>query len=341
MHIMAANISWNDILKDYCAYLKLELSLSDNSVNAYKSDVSNLLAFVAGESVKSGNINGKDNTLTLSVSHPVTKSDIDSFFARRMEEGMTIRSQSRYLSSLRSFFAFICERYEDLGLGNPVTGMETPRLSRKLPNVLSVSEIYAILGSFDLSTAEGVRNRAIVEMLYSCGLRVSELVNLKMNDLFLKDNYIRVVGKGNKQRLVPIGEYAITSVENYLPIRWETLVDAGERRGKHTDERTIISRIAADSDETLFLNRRGGKISREMIFTIIKNAAKSVGITKQISPHTFRHSFATHLVENGADLRVVQEMLGHESILTTEIYTHVSKEVWMKDILSKHPLAGH
>lgn len=341
MHIMAANISWNDILKDYCAYLKLELSLSDNSVNAYKSDVSNLLAFVAGESVKSGNINDKDNTLTLSVSHPVTKSDIDSFFARRMEEGMTIRSQSRYLSSLRSFFAFICERYEDLGLGNPVTGMETPRLSRKLPNVLSVSEIDAILGSFDLSTAEGVRNRAIVEMLYSCGLRVSELVNLKMNDLFLNDNYIRVVGKGNKQRLVPIGEYAIASVENYLPIRWETLVDAGERRGKHTDERTIISRIAADSDETLFLNRRGGKISREMIFTIIKNAAKSVGITKQISPHTFRHSFATHLVENGADLRVVQEMLGHESILTTEIYTHVSKEVWMKDILSKHPLAGH
>lgn len=341
MHIMAANISWNDILKDYCAYLKLELSLSDNSVNAYKSDVSNLLAFVAGESVKSGNINDKDNTLTLSVSHPVTKSDIDSFFARRMEEGMTIRSQSRYLSSFRSFFAFISERYEDLGLGNPVTGMETPRLSRKLPNVLSVSEIDAILGSFDLSTAEGVRNRAIVEMLYSCGLRVSELVNLKMNDLFLNDNYIRVVGKGNKQRLVPIGEYAIASVENYLPIRWETLVDAGERRGKHTDERTIISRIAADSDETLFLNRRGGKISREMIFTIIKNAAKSVGITKQISPHTFRHSFATHLVENGADLRVVQEMLGHESILTTEIYTHVSREVWMKDILSKHPLAGH
>lgn len=340
MHIMAANISWNDILKDYCAYLKLELSLSDNSVNAYKSDVSNLLAFVAGEDAKTGSVNDKDNTLTLTISHPVTKSDIDSFFARRMDEGMTIRSQSRYLSSFRSFFAFISERYEDLELGNPVTGMETPKLSRKLPNVLSVREIEAILGSFDLSTTEGVRNRAIVEMLYSCGLRVSELVNLKMNDLFLKDNYIRVVGKGNKQRLVPIGEYAVASVGNYLPIRWETLADAGGRRGKHTDERAVISRIAADSDETLFLNRRGGKISREMIFTIIKNAAKSVGITKQISPHTFRHSFATHLVENGADLRVVQEMLGHESILTTEIYTHVSREVWMKDILSKHPLAG-
>lgn len=338
---MAANISWNDILKDYCAYLKLELSLSNNSVNAYKSDVSNLLAFVAGENAKTGSTNDKDNTLTSTVAHPVTKSDIDSFFAQRLKEGMTIRSQSRYLSSFRSFFAFVKERYEDLGFGNPVSGMETPRLSRKLPNVLSVREIEAILGSFDLSMAEGVRNRAIVEMLYSCGLRVSELVNLKMNDLFFKDNFIRVIGKGDKQRLVPIGEYAIASVENYLPIRREALVNAGERRGKHRDDEAAINRIAADSDETLFLNRRGGKITREMIFTIIKNAAKSVGITKQISPHTFRHSFATHLVENGADLRVVQEMLGHESILTTEIYTHVSREVWMKDILSKHPLAGH
>ena len=338
---MAANISWNDILKDYCAYLKLELSLSNNSVNAYKSDISNLLAFIAGEDAKTGSTNDKDNTLTLTVGRSITKSDIESFFVHRFDEGMTIRSQSRYLSSFRSFFAFISERYEDLELGNPVIGMETPKLSRKLPNVLSVREIEAILGSFDLSTAEGVRNRAIVEMLYSCGLRVSELVNLKMNDLFLKDNFIRVVGKGNKQRLVPIGEYAVASIENYLPIRWETLSDAGGRRGKHTDERAVISRIAADSDETLFLNRRGGKISREMIFTIIKNAAKSVGITKQISPHTFRHSFATHLVENGADLRVVQEMLGHEGILTTEIYTHVSREVWMRDILSKHPLAGH
>ncbi len=338
---MVANISWNEILKDYCTYLKLELSLSNNSVSAYKSDISNLLAFVAGEDAKTGSVSDKDNTLTLTIDRSITKSDIESFFVHRFEEGMTIRSQSRYLSSFRSFFAFISERYEDLELGNPVTGMETPKLSRKLPNVLSVREIEAILGSFDLSTAEGVRNRAIVEMLYSCGLRVSELVNLRMNDLFFKENYIRVIGKGDKQRLVPIGECAISSVESYFPIRWEILADAGNRRGKHTEVHAEINRIASDSNNTLFLNRRGGKLTREMIFTIIKKAATSAGITKQISPHTFRHSFATHLVENGADLRVVQEMLGHESILTTEIYTHVSREVWMKDILSKHPLAGH
>jgi len=335
---MAANISWNDILKDYCAYLKLELSLSNNSVSAYKSDVSNLLAFVAGDNANTCSINGKENTLT--VGHSVTKSDIDAFFARRLEEGMTIRSQSRYLSSFRSFFTFIVERYGDLGFTNPVEEMEMPKIARRLPNILSVKEIESILNGFDLSTAEGVRNRAIVEMLYSCGLRVSELVNLRMQDLFFKENYIRVIGKGDKQRLVPIGECAISSVESYFHIRWEILADAGYRRGKHIEVHTEINRIVSDSNDTLFLNRRGGKLTREMIFTIIKRAAASAGITKQISPHTFRHSFATHLVENGADLRVVQEMLGHESILTTEIYTHVSREVWMKDILSKHPLAG-
>ena len=339
---MGVCINWNDILKDYCSYLKLELSLSENSVKAYRSDVSKLIAFVACEKAKTDESNHcKDSIIPRTTDYRITKSDIESFFAERLGKGMTIRSQSRYLSSFRSFFMFVGERYGDLNLGNPIEGMEMPKLSRRLPNVLSINEIEAILGSFDLSTADGVRNRAIVEMLYSCGLRVSELVNLKMNDLFFKENFIRVIGKGDKQRLVPIGEYAIDSVERYFPVRWETLVDAGYRRGKHTDERAAISRIAADSDETVFLNRRGGKLTREMIFTIIKKAAKSAGITKQISPHTFRHSFATHLVENGADLRVVQEMLGHESILTTEIYTHVSREVWMKDILSKHPLAGH
>lgn len=339
---MAAMINWNEILRDYCSYLKLELSLSENSVNAYKSDISKLLSFVGGENHASCCSNrDKDNTITGTIDRPIVKSDIDSFFEAKFKGGMTIRSQSRYLSSFRSFFTFVGERYVDLELENPVMGMEMPRLSRKLPNVLSVSEIETILNSFDLSEAEGVRNRAIVEMLYSCGLRVSELVNLKMNDLFFKENYIRVIGKGDKQRLVPVGEYAIASVENYLPIRWNTIVSAGQRRGKHSNVHTEINRIASDSDETLFLNRRGGKLTREMIFTIIKRAATSAGITKQISPHTFRHSFATHLVENGADLRVVQEMLGHESILTTEIYTHVSREVWMKDILSKHPLSGH
>ena len=340
--IMAATLNWNDILKDYCSYLKLELSLSENSVNAYKSDISKLLSFVGDEkSCSCCSSRDKDNTLIVTIDCPISKSDIDSFFESKFNAGMKIRSQSRYLSSFRSFFTFVGERYTDLELENPVVGMEMPKLSRKLPNVLSVNEIEAILNSFDLSEAEGVRNRAIVEMLYSCGLRVSELVNLKMNDLFFKENYIRVIGKGDKQRLVPVGEYAIASVENYFPIRWNTIVSAGRRRGKHTEDRSDINKIASDSDETVFLNRRGGKLTREMIFTIIKRAALSAGITKQISPHTFRHSFATHLVENGADLRVVQEMLGHESILTTEIYTHVSREVWMKDILSKHPLAGH
>jgi integrase/recombinase XerD len=239
-----------------------------------------------------------------------------------------------------------------------------------LPDVLSVDEVVSIIESVDMSHPEGKRNRAILEMLYSCGLRVSELVDLRLEDLFFKDGFIRVIGKGNKQRLVPVGEEAISAVENYLPDRW-TIVNAarsgkGRTRGKHIQglgkalledrlgkpevelgkstgekdsnkESRRLGKIAQEGDETLFLNRRGGKLTRVMIFTMVKKQVEAAGIKKKVTPHTFRHSFATHLVENGADLRVVQDMLGHSSILTTEIYTHVSSQQWMKDIREHHP----
>ena len=218
-------------------------------------------------------------------------------------------------------------------------GIDTPKITRHLPDVLSFEEVEAILSSFDLSTPESVRNRAIIEVLYGCGLRVSELVDLTLPDLFLDEGYIRVVGKGNKQRLVPVGEYAIVAIKDYLPERWKILSGAGKNRGRHEDGKSSkqVTKFAQESNHTLFLNRRGGKLTRVMIFTMIQKQVELVGITKKISPHTFRHSFATHLVENGADLRVVQQMLGHESILTTEIYTHISAQQWMKDILEHHP----
>ena len=193
---------------------------------------------------------------------------------------------------------------------------------------MSVEEILSIFDSIDLSTYEGLRNRAMLEMLYSCGLRVSELVNLRLTDLFFKDAFVRVVGKGDKQRLVPVYDKAIEAVKNYMSARWELVQRYTERGMKPEDK------------ETLFLNRRGRKLTREMVFIIVRRQAEAAGITKKISPHTFRHSFATHLVENGADLRVVQDMLGHSSILTTEIYTHVSSKSWQRNILDHHPLNG-
>lgn len=304
---------WKNALLDFVSYLRLERSLSGHTVSSYLSDLKQFALFL-GEVPPQG----------------VTPEHISEFLRRGYEEGISKRSQARRISSIKAFYKFT--QMQDGG-ENPCAAIDTPKNSRYLPTVLSVEEVEAILASVDLSRPEGSRNRAILEMLYSCGLRVSELVDLRLSDLFFKDSFIRVTGKGDKQRLVPVGEPAVQAVENYLPARWETLSGAKKGRGKHI----VSASLAPEAENTLFLNRRGGKLTREMVFLIVKRQAEAAGITKEISPHTFRHSFATHLVENGADLRVVQQMLGHESILTTEIYTHVSSQQWMKNILEHHP----
>ena len=233
------------------------------------------------------------------------------------------------LNDFKTFYSYLQDNYPSFA--NPGANLDSPKSSRYLPEILSYDEILSIFSAVDLSSELGVRNRAILEMLYSCGLRVSELITLKLSDLFFEDSFIRVVGKGDKQRLVPISPDSIDAVECYLEWRWQVLQRAKPGRGKHKVSNNL--KVSTESNSLLFINRRGGKLSREMVFLIVKDAASVAGIDKSISPHTFRHSFATHLIENGADLRVVQQMLGHESILTTEIYTHVSKQAWMKDIL--------
>lgn len=304
---------WKHALLDFVSYLRLERSLSGHTISAYLSDLEQFALFL-------GDISPQE----------VTPEHISGFLRGGYEAGISKRSQARRISSIKAFYKFT--QMQD-GADNPCTAIDTPKSSRYLPTVLSVEEVETILSSVDMSRPDGIRNRAILEMLYSCGLRVSELVDLRLSDLFLKDSFIRVTGKGDKQRLVPVGEPAVRAVENYLPARWETLNGAKKGRGKHT----VSALLAPEAENTLFLNRRGGKLTREMVFLIVKRGAAAAGITKVISPHTFRHSFATHLVENGADLRVVQQMLGHESILTTEIYTHVSSQQWMKNILEHHP----
>ncbi len=343
----------NEYIKDFKTYLKLECSLSGNTIAAYISDVQQFLDSIGNISLEK--ISGADVERYLN--------DIQSFGGEG-NKNISKRSQARKVSALRAFFKYVemeCGteiRAKNPSWADPTSGIQTPKITRHLPDILSLEEVVALLDSFDLTTYEGARNKAILEMLYGCGLRVSELVELRLSDLFFNEGYIRVIGKGNKQRLVPVGEWAIAAVNAYVPVRWEMLSAAGANRGrrkyvkvnslpgnqspdnpsrKRERKAKEISGFAAESDNTLFLNRRGGRLSREMIFTMIKKQAESVGIHKKISPHTFRHSFATHLVENGADLRVVQQLLGHESILTTEIYTHISTRQWMQDILYHHP----
>ncbi len=363
-------MTWQEYIKDFEAYLRLERSLSRNTVVSYCSDIRKLIAFLK---------KGGDSSAEPKPVLKVTASDIEQFLKAEYSAGRTKGTQARHISALREFFKFVELQHSNTpdaeceGWRSPVQGIDTPKITRHLPDVLSLQEVEILLSSFDLSTPEGVRNRAIIEMLYGCGLRVSELVNLRVSDLFFKESFIRVLGKGSKQRLVPIGECAIDAVNAYMETRWETLATASATkgtRGKHSSHKHPVKRGVSgeelngqnnitvegitsgeithlsgkelaqykrESDGTLFLNRRGGKLSRVMIFTMIKEQIKIAGITKNISPHTFRHSFATHLVENGADLRVVQQMLGHESILTTEIYTHISSQQWMQDILDHHP----
>ena len=308
------------IIKDFCNYLRLERALSKNTMTAYSSDIEKFADFIE-----------QNNAQTLI---DATSDNIDDFVSWCFAQGDSQRTQARMLSSLKALYRYLTlERRISV---NPTEKLDAPKLNRKLPTVLSVEEIDKILESVDLSEQEGTRNRAIIEVLYSCGLRVSELITLRISDIFLKDSFIRVIGKGNKQRLVPLGELAKHAIENYIPQRWDILQHVKTSPDAKLGKQKYKERIA-EAEDILFLNRRGGPLTRQMVFILIKKQAKAAGITKEIHPHTFRHSFATHLVENGADLRAVQDMLGHESILTTEIYTHVSSAQWMKNILDHHP----
>jgi len=270
--------------------------MSPNTVAAYSSDVESFLAFLDGIDVISSD-----------------SEDIESYFSKKSFSSE--RSQARALSSLRSFFSWLI--MEGYIKENPCDRVEAPKLGRYLPDVLSVDEIDAIMESVDLNSWNGLRDRAILELLYGCGMRVSEAVGLHVSDIFFKEGFVRIVGKGNKQRIVPAGDQAFDAIEKYLHVRPEP--------------------ASAEYDDSLFLNKDGRTLSRISMFNMVKRQAMAAGIHKEISPHSFRHSFATHLIENGADLRIVQEMLGHESILTTEIYTHVDSSTWQASVLEHHP----
>lgn len=312
--------TFTTMLDDFCSYMRLERSLSPNTIAAYRSDVEQFFSFIKYPQKYAAPFSP--------LSSPALVEDIhlSAFLQSEFSRGLSKRSQARQLSSIKALYKFM-ETDK-----NPCDKIDAPKISRYLPVVLSVQEVVDMLNSVDLSVPEGPRNRAMLEMLYSCGLRVSELVNLRLSDLFFKDGFIRVIGKGDKQRLVPVGMPAIEAVENYIPSRWETLQHA-----KNPASGKTVSK-KKPAEDVLFLNRRGGKLTREMVFLIVRRQAAAAGVTKEISPHTFRHSFATHLVENGADLRVVQDMLGHSSILTTEIYTHVSSSQWQRNIVEHHPV---
>jgi integrase/recombinase XerD len=295
---------WEPHKKGFKAYLQLEKSLSDNSVEAYLRDISKLTDYLLqAQKIKSP--------------ADIELKDLQGFIKWIAELGMTPASQARIISGIRAFYKYCL--LENIVTKDPTTLVDAPRLKRSLPDVLSFEEIENIISQIDLSTAEGGRNKAILETMYSCGLRVSEVINLKISQLYLEAGFIRVIGKGDKERLVPVGSSAVKYINIYKD--------------------RIRSQITAKpgSEDILFLNRRGNKLSRVMIFLIIKDLVKKTGIKKNISPHTFRHSFATHLVEGGADLRAVQEMLGHESITTTEIYTHLDREFLRKTLELYHP----
>ncbi len=295
---------WESEIDEFKGYLKIEKGLSDNSIHAYITDLNKLVQF-------------------LNESHyNIQPEDVKLDQLREMMEwvagkGISPRTQARIISGVKSFYKYLLieEKIEK----DPTALLESPKIGRKLPEILSVEEIDSIINSVDTKKPEGQRNKAILETLYSCGLRVSELIDLKISNLFFESGFIKVEGKGNKERLVPISTKAIKEINLYL-----------------SEYRRILN-IHQDSEDILFLNRRGKRLSRVMIFTIIKNLVSKLGITKNVSPHTFRHSFATHLIDGGANLRAVQEMLGHESIITTEIYTHLDKEYLKNTMVQFHP----
>ena len=299
-------MTWEEAKKGFENYLRLEKSLSQNSVSAYINDINKLIVYLNTHF-------SKITPLKVKLEH------LKSFVAWLNEKEISPRTQARTISGIKSFYKYLM--VEDKITTDPTSLLESPKIGRKLPDVLSIEEIDYLIDSVDLSKVEGQRNKAMIETLYSCGLRVSELVNLKITNLYLDQGYIRVEGKGNKERLVPVSGKAVEEIETYL---------ANYRKKLN---------VAKDSENVLFLNRRGKKLSRVMVFTIIKGLAEKAGIKKSISPHTFRHSFATHLINGGADLRAVQEMLGHESILTTEIYTHLDREYLKSTVQQFHPRA--
>lgn len=296
-------MNWDNALKDYRHYLRLERGLSANSINSYSLDVEKLIRFL------------KDKKINVS---PIEISEEEvQHFIYEVAKAVNERSQSRIISGLRSFFSFLV--FEDYREQNPLDLTESPRIGRKLPDTLSTEEIDLLVASIDLSTPEGERNRAILETLYGCGLRVTELIGLSLSDLFFEEGFIKVTGKGDKQRFVPVAESTQKFIDLYrYHVRQHIPVQKGY-------------------EDILFLNRRGGQLSRAMIFTITRTLSEKAGLNKNVSPHTFRHSFATHLLENGADLRAIQQMLGHESITTTEIYMHVDRS-HLKQVMEKfHP----
>tara|TARA_B100001105_G_scaffold222083_1_gene190110 strand:- start:57 stop:950 length:894 start_codon:yes stop_codon:yes gene_type:complete len=297
-------MSWESAILSFKSYLIIERSLSANSVDAYIRDVKKLADFAKE----------KEKTEL-----QIERSDLSEFISNISKSGVAARSQSRIISGIKAFYKYLI--MEDYITANPTELLESPKIGMKLPDTLSIKEIDKLIAAIDLSKAEGERNRAMLEILYSCGLRVTELITLKLSNVSFVEGFIKVVGKGNKERLAPIGNTALKYLNIYI------------------NEVRNHQEIQKGYKDIIFLNRRGKQLTRVMIFTIIKQLAKKIGLKKNISPHTFRHSFATHLIQGGADLRAVQEMLGHESITTTEIYTHLDKEYLRETIIAFHPRA--
>lgn len=293
---------WERYIKDFVSFLKIEKGLAENSIFAYQNDVTKLYDFA-----KSRNLEPTQ----------ISYENLKEFVAVLFDLGLSARSQARIISGIKQFYGFLL--IEDVLMDDPSELLEMPKIGRKLPEVLTIEEIDLLIATVDMSKAEGHRNRAILETLYSCGLRVSELVGLKFSDLYFDEGFIRVIGKGNKERLVPVSP----SVEKEIKL--------------YNDHIRRHQEIKPGNENIVFLNRRGAQLTRVMIFTIIKDLAEAAGLKKSISPHTFRHSFATHMIEGGANLRAVQEMLGHESITTTEIYTHLDQRFLRDAIVSFHP----
>lgn len=295
-------MSWESSIKEFKYYLRIERSLADNTIQSYLRDIKKLADYC--------------NQLKIDEKN-VKVNDIRNFINHLNTDQISARSQARIISGIKAFYKYLI--LEDYIKDDPTLLIENPKIGLKLPEVLSVNEIEIIISSIDLSKKHGQRNKAIIETLYSCGLRVTELINLKISNINFKEEYIKVIGKGNKERLTPIGSNALKYIQIYV------------------NEVRIHQKINKGHEDIVFLNNRGSKLSRVMIFTLIKNTLEKCGIKKKVSPHTFRHSFATHLIEGGADLRAVQEMLGHESITTTEIYTHLDKDYLRSNIMQFHP----
>jgi integrase/recombinase XerD len=296
-------MNWSTYIKSYQSYLRIERGMSKNTIDNYSFDIERLCLFLEENSISVSPITISEETIQQFIYH--------------IAKQLNARSQARIISGLKSFFSYLI--FEDYRADNPLELIETPRIGRKLPDTLSIVDIDRLIAAIDLSSNEGERNRAMLETLYGCGLRVSELVNLKISDLFFEEGFVKITGKGNKQRFVPIGTYTQKYIEIYK------------------DKVRLHLNIQKGHEDTLFLNRRGRQLTRAMIFTIIKDLAVKIDLNKTISPHTFRHSFATHLLENGADLRSIQLMLGHESITTTEIYVHLDRKHLAEIMNTFHP----